>query len=157
MIQSRWGQSRWGQFCGILTAMAVFCTAAPALAAEAILEQHGKASYYGDALNRKKTASGAIYNRNELTAASPTLPLGTTAKVTNEATGKSVEVRVTDRGPHKRGRIIDVSNSAARELDMKRSGVARVKVEATPSHQKTSQLKRDIAARANHQQLAKAK
>jgi rare lipoprotein A len=120
------------------------------------VEQHGKASYYSDKFNRKQTASGAPMNQNELTAASPTLPIGTKAKVTNESTGKSVEVRVNDRGPHKRGRVIDVSKKAANALDMNKNGVAHVRVEARSADQPTSALKSEIAARANRQALMKS-
>lgn len=134
--------------------LSVLTAAAPAIAGEnptATFEQHGKASYYADKLREKPTASGAPLNQNAMTAASPTLPIGTKAKVTNEATGKTVEVRVNDRGPHKRGRIIDVSKMAAKALDMKTDGVVLVKVEAKPSDQPTDALKKEIAARAERQ------
>ena len=133
-------------------AAATLIAASAASAEESVLVQHGKASYYDDSLNHKKTASGTHYDRNEMTAASKTLPLGSTAKVTNMTTGKSVNVRVTDRGPHKRGRIIDVSNSAAKALDMKKDGIARVKVEAKPSEQPTRALQNDIATKAQRNQ-----
>jgi rare lipoprotein A len=75
-----------------------------------------------------KTAGGAPAKDGKLTAASKSLPLGTKAKVTNVETGKSVKVTVTDRGPYKKGRIIDVSRKAAVKLGMKDDGVAPVKV-----------------------------
>lgn len=147
------------RFFGTLVSLAAVAAAAPALgdsSARPIFEQHGKASYYGARFDHKRTASGAAFDRNGLTAASPTLPIGTMAKVTNVATGTSVAVRVIDRGPHKRGRIIDVSEKAAKVLDMKKDGVARVKVEATASDQPTQALRNEIAARANLQKLARA-
>lgn len=90
--------------------------------------QVGKASYYAKRFDGRTTASGKTLKSNKLTAASKTLPLGTKAKVTNLENGKSVLVTVTDRGPHVRRRILDVSRKAARRLGMKHEGVATVKV-----------------------------
>jgi rare lipoprotein A len=92
--------------------------------------QTGVASWYGGKRQGHRTASGERLDNSEMTAAHPTLPLHSHARVTNLANGRSVTVRVTDRGPHKKGRIIDVSQRAAEDLGMKRSGVARVRVEA---------------------------
>jgi rare lipoprotein A len=91
--------------------------------------QVGEASYYGPGFAGKPTASGEPMNPHALTAASRTLPLGTTAKVTNTETGKSVAVAVNDRGPYAGGRILDLSERAAKRLGMKDDGVARVKVQ----------------------------
>ena len=118
------------------------------------LKQHGTASYYSDRLAHKKTADGSRYRQTDLTAASPSLPLGTKAKIVNKANGKSVDVRVTDRGPHKRGRIIDVSKEAADRLGMKKDGIAQVEVQARPSEQPTRALRRTIAAKARRQESA---
>ena len=90
--------------------------------------QHGLASYYRRSHIGAKTASGAPARDGKFTAASKTLPLGTKAKVTNVETGKSVRVTVTDRGPYKKGRIVDVSPKAADKLGLKDDGVAPVKV-----------------------------
>jgi rare lipoprotein A len=91
--------------------------------------QSGTASYYGPEFAGKKTASGEPHDPADLTAASRTLPLGTTAMVTNKETGKSVRVEVNDRGPYAKGRIVDVSPKAAAKLGMKDDGVAKVKVQ----------------------------
>lgn len=91
--------------------------------------QTGVASYYSSHDAGRTTASGTKLAPNHMTAASPTLPLGTKAKVTNAKTGKSVEVTVTDRGPYAKHRILDVTPKAARKLGMKHHGVARVKVQ----------------------------
>jgi rare lipoprotein A len=88
----------------------------------------GKASYYGSGFDGKKMANGEHLDPSENVAASKTLPLGTTAKVIDRDTGKSATVRITDRGPHVGGRVIDVSPSVASQLDMKKKGVARVEV-----------------------------
>lgn len=85
----------------------------------------GLASYYKSG---KRTANGERYNPNGFTAAHRNLPFGTKVRVTNQKTGKSVVVRINDRGPFIRGRVIDVSYGAAKALGMHRSGVARVKV-----------------------------
>ncbi len=91
--------------------------------------QRGKASWYGRRFQGRKTASGERFDRRKLTAAHRKLRFGTRVRVTNLDNGKSVVVRINDRGPFGRGRIIDVSEAAARRLDMIRAGVVRVKVE----------------------------
>jgi rare lipoprotein A len=100
--------------------------------------QVGVASYYGSEFAGQKTASGTRFDPKKMTAASPTLPLGTKAKVTNKETGRTVHVTVTDRGPGVRGRILDLSAKAARLLGFKHDGVAKVKVAPTkvPAHPK---------------------
>lgn len=89
----------------------------------------GGASWYGDAFHGRLTANGEVYDMTHLTAAHPTMPLPSYARVTNMKNGSSVIVRVNDRGPYARGRIIDLSKRAAELLDYTHSGVARVKVE----------------------------
>lgn len=89
----------------------------------------GKASWYGDAFHGRLTANGEIYDMTHLTAAHPTMPLPSYARVTNTDNGHSVIVRVNDRGPFERGRVIDLSKRAAELLDYTHAGVARVKVE----------------------------
>lgn len=92
----------------------------------------GKASYYADKFEGRPTASGEPYRAKELTAAHRKLPFGTMVRVTNVSNNKSVIVRVNDRGPHIKGRIIDVSRSAAEELDFVRDGIAVVTIEVLP-------------------------
>ncbi len=89
----------------------------------------GSASWYGDAFHGRLTANGEIYDMTHLTAAHPTMPLPSYARVTNMATGSSVIVRVNDRGPYHDGRIIDLSKRAAEMLDYAQNGTARVKVD----------------------------
>lgn len=89
-------------------------------------EQTGQASWYGRHHHGKRTASGEIYDMNKLTAAHRTLPLGTRVLVTNLENGRSVEVRVNDRGPFARSRVIDLSYAAARRLGAVGAGVIRV-------------------------------
>ena len=89
----------------------------------------GMASFYANKHNGKKTASGERYQSSKLTAAHKTLPFGTMVKVTNLSNGKTVEVRINDRGPFARGRIIDLSRSAAKQIDMINAGVTKVKLE----------------------------
>ena len=86
----------------------------------------GVASFYSEG---RSTASGEKFDPNELTAAHPSLPFGTKLRVTNTATGKSVTVRVNDRGPYVPGRVVDVSYSAAQALGMVHSGTANVKLD----------------------------
>jgi rare lipoprotein A len=89
----------------------------------------GKASWYGDAFHGRLTANGEIYDMNHLTAAHPTLPLPSYARVTNTANGHSVIVRINDRGPYAHGRVIDLSKRAAHVLGTKAQGVGVVKVD----------------------------
>lgn len=86
----------------------------------------GQASWYGAQHHGKKTASGERFNQNALTAAHRTLPFGTQVKVTNTLNHQSVTVRINDRGPYSRGRIIDLSRAAAAKIDMIKQGVAPV-------------------------------
>lgn len=88
----------------------------------------GKASLYGN-FHGKRTASGERYDRNGLTAAHRTLPFDSNVRVTNLANGRSVTVKVNDRGPHRKDRVIDLSQGAAEQLGMKRQGLATVRVE----------------------------
>ena len=87
---------------------------------------HGVASFYTEG---SQTASGEKFDTHDLTAAHPSLPFGTRLRVTNVATGKSVTVRVNDRGPYIPGRIVDVSYSAAETLGMVGKGLANVKLD----------------------------
>lgn len=91
--------------------------------------QHGKASFYSKRATGARTSSGERLHHDSLTCAHRTHPFGTLLKVTNERNGREVIVRVTDRGPHSRGRIIDLSHAAAEELGIINQGVAVVKVE----------------------------
>jgi peptidoglycan lytic transglycosylase len=96
--------------------------------------QTGEASWYGERHHGRRTSSGEVYDMHRLTAAHPALPLGTLVRVTNLQNGRSVEVRVNDRGPTVGGRIIDLSYAAARALDAVAAGIipVRVRVLSTP-------------------------
>lgn len=91
--------------------------------------QQGVASLYSDSFHGRKTASGERYDRTAMTAAHKSLPLGTEVRVTRIKTGDSVVVRINDRGPFIKGRIIDLSRRAARELGIIQKGTAQVRVE----------------------------
>ena len=94
---------------------------------EPVIEQTGEASRYAKRFQGKSTANGEKFDQKKLTAAHPALPLGTKAKVTNLENGKSVDVRINDRGPYVKGRDIDLSPSAAKELEITKDGIAPVK------------------------------
>jgi rare lipoprotein A (peptidoglycan hydrolase) len=98
-------------------------------AAPSTVSQTGLASWYGARHHGKRTASGEIFDQNKFTAAHRTLPWGSIVRVTNLDNGKSVEVRINDRGPFKKGRIVDLSRAAARALGMLRSGLSPVQME----------------------------
>lgn len=91
---------------------------------------HGTASWYGPGFKGRKTASGERYDPSQMTAAHRTLPFGTTVKVLNVENGKSTVVRINDRGPFIRGRIIDLSKAAAKHIQMMGPGTARVRLMA---------------------------
>ena len=91
--------------------------------------QIGVASWYGPGFHGNRTANGEIYDQFELTAAHPSLPLGTRAMVTNLANGRAVEVRINDRGPFVDGRAIDLSYAAARTIGLVGPGTGRVRIE----------------------------
>jgi rare lipoprotein A len=92
--------------------------------------EQGIASWYGREFHGRRTSNGEVYDMYALTAAHKTLPLPTTARVTNLTTGKSIVVRINDRGPFKKGRLIDLSYGAARELGFVTAGTAMVEVQA---------------------------
>lgn len=97
---------------------------------KATRKQVGEASWYGPGFQGQETASGETFDQKAMTAAHPSLPLGSKAKVTNLENGKSVEVTINDRGPDVKGRAIDLSSGAANKLDMKEQGAAQVKIES---------------------------
>jgi rare lipoprotein A len=113
----------------IFIAAALATSALPLFAASPGQVQRGVASYYHDSLHGNKTASGQVYDKTKLSAAHKSLPLGSKVRVTDLRTGKSIVVRVNDRGPFVKGRIIDLSRRAATELGMLKRGVTRVKLE----------------------------
>lgn len=93
------------------------------------VSETGKASYYADAFQNRKTANGERYRHDVLSAAHRTLPFGTRVRVTNLDNGKSVVVRINDRGPFVRGRVIDLSKSAFSRIGNLRAGLVRVQLE----------------------------
>jgi rare lipoprotein A len=105
---------------------------APPKRSPAPLSERGKASFYGGAFHGKKTSSGEVYDQNSLTAAHRTLRMGTMVRVRNLRNGREVTVRINNRGPHIRGRIIDLSTRAARELRMVDDGVVPVEITTIP-------------------------
>jgi len=117
------------RFCGVrrggwvllLTVLAVVTPAGEADAREC-----GGASWYGDRFAGKRTASGVRFNPNDMVAAHRSLPFGSRVRVTDRRSGRSVSVKIVDRGPHVRGRVIDVSKAAARKLGFLGRGTARV-------------------------------
>jgi rare lipoprotein A len=94
------------------------------------IKKIGEASWYGPGFENKKTASGEIFQSEKLVAASPNLPLGSKVEVTNLENGRKTEVRINDRGPYAKGRILDLSYGAAKKLGMTKNGKAKVKVVA---------------------------
>ncbi len=91
--------------------------------------QAGRASWYGKGFHGRRTANGERFNMNALTAAHRTLPLASYIRVTNQANGKSVVVKVNDRGPFSRGRVLDLSYAAAKVIGLVHSGTGRVKIQ----------------------------
>lgn len=109
-------------------ALAVLALAFPFGAAQAAV-QEGVVSWYGDRFHGRPTASGELFDASAMTMAHPTLPFGTKVRVTNLRNGRSVDVRVNDRGPFVGSRIADLSHAAAVTLGMMGRGLARVRIE----------------------------
>ena len=103
-------------------------------------DETGIASWYGPDFHGKFTASGEVYNMNDLTAAHPTLPLPSIVRVTNLDNGRSIVVRINDRGPYVRGRIIDLSRRAAQLIGMIGTGTAKVRVQIMPDESRQAVL-----------------
>jgi rare lipoprotein A len=132
----RHGWMRTLLWCLLITGLVASCTsrsaAPPSTApypAPSLHIQYGLASWYGRERHGRRTASGEIFDNNQLVAAHRTAPFGTYALVTNLANGRTVQVRINDRGPAVAGRVVDLSYAAARQLEMVYVGVTRVKVE----------------------------
>ena len=114
-----------------------------------VVRQEGQASFFEAGQDgNTRTKSGEPVDPQGYTAASRDLPLGTVATVTNQKTGKSVDVRINDRGPTRPDRIIDVSEQAARELVMEEAGVASVVIEADPGKQQDPQVRSQLESAA---------
>ncbi|WP_408417932.1 septal ring lytic transglycosylase RlpA family protein [Paraburkholderia fungorum] len=109
-------------------------------------EQTGRASWYGRGFHGRRTANGERYDMHAMTAAHRTLPLGSYVRVTNPATSRSVIVRINDRGPYARGRVIDLSMAAASALDMRHAGTARVKIEGLTPQEARAELNETLAS-----------
>lgn len=116
-------------FLLIIGASLTLALSAPLMAAQRGQVLTGVASYYHDSLHGNRTASGKVYNKNKLSAAHKSLPFGTQVRVTDPKSGRSIELEVNDRGPFVKGRIIDLSRRAAKELGIINKGIAKVKVE----------------------------
>jgi rare lipoprotein A len=122
----------------LLSLLAIGCTSSPRFVTRETPEvitpgssfvQEGIASYYAEEFHGRKTSNGETFDMNALTAAHQTLPFGTLVRVTNKATGKSVVVRINDRGPFLKDRIIDLSRAAAEKIGMIGPGTAEVHLE----------------------------
>ena len=111
-------------------------------------EEMGQASWYGSWHHGRKTANGERFDMNELTAAHRSLPLGTNVRVTNLENGRSIEVRINDRGPYVGARVIDLSRQAARELRMEKEGLAPVLIEELPKDETVAANRQEAAAGA---------
>jgi rare lipoprotein A len=108
--------------------------------------QTGRASWYGRGFHGRRTANGERYDMHALTAAHRTLPLGSYVRVTNPATSRSVVVRINDRGPYARGRVIDLSMAAAAALNMRHMGTARVEIEGLTQQQARAEMNETLAS-----------
>ena len=116
-----YSDSWWSCFLCVIQGMTQVASAAAA--------QEGEASYYAGSLHGKKTASGELYDKSALSAAHRSLPFGTKVRVTYLETGQSVVVVINDRGPYAKGRIIDLSAAAARQIGLIDAGHGRVRLE----------------------------
>lgn len=113
---------------GLWVAVVLSCTTRPNRVEQPHYAAVGLASYYGGQFHGRRTASGERYDMYGLTAAHPVLAFGSRVEVTNLKNGRKVRVRINDRGPFKKGRIIDLSYAAARKIGMLKRGIVRVKI-----------------------------
>jgi len=121
-------------FTSILLSTFIMCAALP-FAAVAQLPETSNASYYAEEFHGKATANGEVYSMWQMTAAHRTLPFDTKVRVVNLDNGKSTIVRINDRGPFMKGRIIDLSKAAAAEIGMVKPGTAQVRLESADPNQ----------------------
>lgn len=132
MLPPRSACLRWaGAACLLMLALLVGCSSTPKVG-KPVPSGHseaGQASYYGNEFHGRKTANGERFDQGKLTAAHRTLPFGTRVKVTNTQNGKTVVVRVNDRGPFVKGRIIDLSSSAFKSIASLNAGVVTVRIQ----------------------------
>jgi rare lipoprotein A len=122
--------ARWlvGGLCVLAVLVLVGCSSTPRSSGSGHSDA-GQASYYGNEFHGRKTANGERFDQGQLTAAHRTLPFGTRVKVTNTQNGKTVVVRVNDRGPFVKGRIIDLSSSAFKSIASLNAGVVPVRIQ----------------------------
>lgn len=112
----------------LLTLVSIFVLANFDIVAKNSGTHDGNATYYGSKWHGRRTSSGTIYHKDSLTCAHRTLPFGTILKVTNKQNGKQVFVKVTDRGPFRKGAVIDLSMAAAKKIDMISAGIVPVEI-----------------------------
>jgi rare lipoprotein A len=117
---------------GMLVAVLMSCVSQPAMVQKPGYEAVGLASYYSRKFQGRRTASGERYDMYALTAAHPVLGFGSRVEVTNLKNGRKVRVRINDRGPFKKGRIIDLSYAAAKKIGMLTRGLVKVRIRVVP-------------------------
>lgn len=120
----------------------ISCTTSVEIKKEKVFEEEGLASWYGKEYHGQKTSSGEIFNMYDFTAAHRILPFGTYVEVFSYETGKSVKVRINDRGPFLPSRIIDLSYAAAKELGILSSGISKVKISADRKPEKNFDIEK---------------
>jgi rare lipoprotein A len=130
----RFHRSRLLRVVGLisLAALLMSCSSKPPIVKEPVYQAVGLASYYGRKFHGRRTASGERYDMHALTAAHPGLEFGSRVEVTNLKNGRKVQVRINDRGPFIKGRIIDLSYAAAKQIGMITQGVVKVSVKVIP-------------------------
>lgn len=126
---------RWAIGIAAIAIALLLCAPSPGTRSASVADvvsawaQSGRVSWYGPGFHGRRTASGEVFDTNEMTMAHRSLPLGSKVRVTNLANGRSVVLRVNDRGPYVRGRIADLSHAAAARLDFVDNGIARARIE----------------------------
>lgn len=144
------------KFTSLFVALWLFWSLYPTkLSAQVGYTQQGKASYYAAKFDGRLTANGEKFTNKELTAAHPSLAFNSIVKVTNVNNGKSVIVRINDRGPHTKARILDMSKSAAQEIGMIQSGIATVNIEVISTDHELPDTRPDITVVAANKPIVK--
>ncbi len=142
--QQKQGKQSPGQFTDSIEADSSETDSNQPIISEPVFSEDGLATYYSDQLQGHKTSFGERYDKRKYTAAHKTLPFNTMVKVTSIDDGKSVIVRINDRGPHGKNRIIDLSKAAANEIDLVRKGLAKVKIEVFEYPQDSETIEQSI-------------
>ncbi len=153
MVRNFWNRSRYKTGCAVVPLVSCLlllsaCSSVPKgdLSLDLGIKDRGVASWYGKEFHGKIAANGEVFDMTAYTAAHRKLPLGSLVRVVNLANGRSVQVRINDRGPYVSGRMLDLSQAAARELGMLEAGTSAVQIEVIGNHRPVAPVPSSLIA-----------